>query len=411
METIFRRSSVLISAQVISKLVSFFYNVFLAGKLGAGGFGLYITALSYYSLFSALSDFGINKFLLREISQAKNNSSKLILSTITLRIISLSLIFLLFAAAVHIFDKNVTRADLAILAAMAVIPQGISLTLDAVLIAESKINRSAISLFMLGIITPLLGISLIELGFSVFGAILAIIFGQVSYVLLLIMLTSFERESILSSIDLSIFKGIFFESLPYGVLALMGLLYFKVDALILSYIKGSIATGIYGLAYRFLEASAFIPQTIAIILLPLMSNREINKYSRLAGSYFKAVILSFLLGTVLAAIYILFLPFIIKSFLPGYTQSIEVIKILALSMPFMFSYVVASALLLSSKNLLKQTIMIGGFCLLVNVLLNFIFIPQFSYYAASWITVFSDILSFVLIIAFIKYTFSSSFIK
>jgi len=225
-------------------------------------------------------------------------------------------------------------------------------------------------------------------------------------VLSLIVLAFKERLNWLEAFDFQLIKRMLAGSLPYGFLGILGLIYFKVDTLFLSYLRGNFETGIYGVAYRFLEAIVFIPTTLAVTLFPILAKlQEIDK-AQIKKIYYKSIKVMAVFGVIVAVGYVFILPLIISLFLPQYLKAVVVVQILALSIPFMFVHVPVSQILLSSEKFLRQVIFISFVPLIFNITANLIFIPQYGFMAAAWITVISDVISLSVLIFYIqKYYF------
>lgn len=385
---ILRNSSILIVAQAITRLISFIYTIFLARSLGVETFGLYSVAIAYFSLLAAVSDFGISRFLMREVALGKN-VSLILTNVLILRLTTLSIISILFILILFVLDHSLARRSLSLLAIIAIIPHSIALTFDNILIAFQKVSKSAIGLLILNLATTILGVSLIILGYGAIGALIALILGYLIYSGFLFALL---KPKFSLKISVNEIKKIISSSLPYGILAIMGLLYFKIDTILLSYLKGSFDTGIYAAAYKFLEALVFIPASLALVLFPILTKLHRDK-EEIKKIYFQIIKIMGFIGILAGVGFILFLPIIIKLFLPSYLLSINSLQILALSIPFLFIYVPLSQILLSDNKFLKLVILFSLIPLLFNISLNFIFIPQYGYLAASWITVVSDVVS------------------
>ena len=88
--------------------------------------------------------------------------------------------------------------------------------------------------------------------------------------------------------------------------------------------------------------------------------------------------------------------------MPNYSQSVDVIRILSFSIPFIFLATPGVQVLLSSDKYLKSVIFLSLFTVVLNIILNFIFVPKFGYLAAAYITVFSDVTSFVIFYIFLQ---------
>src|SRR3989344_5259046 len=214
---ILKNSSYLIIAQVITKVIAFFYTIFIAKSLGVEQFGLFIVALSYFSLFASITDFGIARFLIREIAKDEKNIAQLLYSTLVLRLIGLFLILILFSVFLFIFDPDKLRATLVFFAIIAVIPHAAALTLDSVFIALQKFPISGIGIVVVALANAILGTILLKNNFGTIGVVFALIFAQLIYLLTLVIFSGKYNISLLSSISTKTIKNIMVGSLPYGL--------------------------------------------------------------------------------------------------------------------------------------------------------------------------------------------------
>lgn len=409
MNKIFKQASWLIIGQFLTKVISFFYTIFLAKSLGVEEFGLYIVAISYFSIISAFADFGFNRYLIREISIEKTNTNQLLWNTLILRLALASILFATFTTFLYSFDENQARVSLVLIALMAVLPQSIAMTFDAILISLKKLQLSAIMLFISTAVMSFFGWFLVSQNLGSIGAIAGLIFGQLIYALGFFLIVFLNIGIHIPKIHINIIKQVIKDSLPYGVLGILGLLYFRIDSIILSYLRGSYEVGIYGASYRFLETIIFIPASFAVALFPNMAKLYSENLLDLKKLYFKSLKLMLILGLIFLLAYFFILPILIKFYLPNYLPSIEVIKILALSIPFIFIATPGVQVLLSTDKYLKPVIYFSIFTLLLNIILNLLFIPKYGYIAAAWVTVLSDIVSFIIFFILInKYIFSAS---
>lgn len=358
-------------------------------------FGLYTVALAYFSIISSIADFGFNRFLIREIAKDRSKASELLSNIVMLRLTLTAVLFAVFAVLLYILDQDKVRVSLILLAVLAILPQSAGLTFDGIFVALQKLQFSAVSLFVSSLSTVLIGLFLVNRGFGPMGAVNALISGQLIYTVFLLILLVKNQGILLSAIKLPIIKKVLTGSLPYGLLAVLGLLYFRIDAVLLSYMKGSFETGIYGAAYKFLEAVTFIPSAFSLALFPVLARTHEFSPKDLKNLYFKSLKIMLGLGLLTLSGYILILPVIIKIFLPDYLPSIQAIMILSLSIPFMFIHVPAVTVLLSTDKYLKTILLLSILMLTFNAGANLIFIPWFGFIAASWVTVLSEILSFI----------------
>ncbi len=403
MKHILKQTSWLLIAQVLTKIVGFFYTIFLAKNLGVDGYGLYTVAFAYFSILSSIADFGFNRFLVRELSQKDSKIYSIIWSTVILRLTLSSVIFALFAAFMYAFDPDKLRVNLSLLASLAIIPQAIGLTFDGIFIVFKRVQFSALSLLVSTITMSSIGWFLVSRGFGAIGAINALIVGQFILAAFCFTLIILMNKFHFSKIEFSVFVKAIKGSLPYGLLGILGLLYFRIDSIMLSYLKGTYDAGMYGISYRFLETIIFIPSSFAVVLFPNMARLHVENFSDLKKLYFKSLRLMFVSGLVLLLGFVFVLPTVIKMYLPNYIPAIDSVKILSLSIPFIFMATPGVQVLLSTSKYLKQVLFFSLITLFFNISLNFLFIPKYGFLGSSVVTVLSDILSFLIFFALINF--------
>ncbi len=395
MKKILKQSSWLFGAQALGRLVGFFYTIFLARSLGVENFGLYSVALAYFSLFAQIADFGFNRYLIREIASEKKSASELLSSITFLRLTLTSVLFCLLAIVLYTLDPDKMRVHFILIATLAVVPQAVNQTLDAIFVALKKLQYSAVALILLNIVTTVMGVYLVSAGFEVMGGLAALVFGQLIYLFTLFIMLKSQKVSIIPKVEWLDVKDILKGSLPYGLLGILGLIYFRMDTLMLSYLRGNFETGIYGVAYRFLDAIIFIPSAVAAAMFPVIVQLKEVGVGRVKQIYYKSLFFMLAAGLAITALYIIILPFIIREFLPNYSSSIGVLSILALTIPFMFMHTPGVQVLLSGNEHLKQVIVLSIALVLLNAILNLTFIPKYGVMAAAWTTVVSEIVSFL----------------
>lgn len=391
-----KNSTYLLLAQGSIKVISFAYTIFLLSNLGVVDFGLYVVALAYFSLISSLADFGFNRFLIREGATDKANLNLYLGAVMIIRLLMASLLLALFGLWLMLFDKDTSRVTLSTLAIMAVLPQAISSTLDGALVAKLKFGLSSVGLVLLSLTTAIIGIVLIRAGLASLGAVLGLSLGQLILATFLMVIVLSNKVRIQFNFGKVEIKELLKGSLPYGILGIMGLIYFKIDTVMLSYIKGSEQTGLYGAAYKFLEAIVFVPSVFSAVSFPFLAKLHEVSLAQIKKFYYQSFLGLGLLSLVILIAYQTLLPLLIREFLPQFIPSIQALYILSLTIPFMFIHAPAAQVLLSSNKYIKPVLFASILTLSFNVISNLILIPIFGFIGAAWVTVLSEVLSFVI---------------
>lgn len=402
LKAIFRNSSYLLVSQLFVKIFAFGYAIFLAGNIGAADFGTYSAALSIFGLMSLFSDLGINRVLTRDIAKDESELPKLFSTALLLRALSAAASFLALTLFFFFTDPSGLRFTLTTIALLSLVPQSVALSIDAILIALKRVSFSAVGFFTFNMISFITGSILIFLGYGVHGAIIAFLVGQLFYAVFLIYLISQTTKLNFAPFDWNIAKNLLIKSWPYGILAAVGFASFRIDTVLLSYMRGGEETGIYSLAYRFLEAATIIPVAFGTVLYPVFSEHQENfektkklfKHSLLIGAFVGILVLiSISIG----------IPWLLNRFLPeSFVGSSSALIILSLSIPFIFMHIPMGQLLMARENMLKKVLLLYLFVFIINLMLMLTIIPIYGYIGAAWVTVIAEATTFIAFLSFIK---------
>lgn len=395
---LFKDSTLLILAQGFNKLVGFFYNVFLARILGVNNFGEYVLALSVFGLIGGVVDLGMNQWLVRRVALSSDNKIRS-LEVLVSRYLAASVGFVGLLSYLLITGSNTERGGYILLAVLAVLPQVMGATMDAVAIGLRKFGVSAFSLIALSVVQLILGVWW-TLWWGLNGSLVAFFVGQLSYGLILLFLVGGFKFRL--QIRRKAVWEVFRESTPFGLLVVISMTYARLDTILLAVLKGSFDVGIYGAGYKFFEAVAIIPSAVGAATYPYFAKLHQEHPSRVQGEFMKIMTLLMILSVPIIVGYWLILPPLIKMILPSYVGSIEVIRVLALGIPFYFGRNVVSVYLLSKGEGLTRVVVLSFVILLINGVLNFGFIPKYGYMASAWVGVASEVAALLIYLSYIK---------
>lgn len=217
------------------------------------------------------------------------------------------------------------------------------------------------------------------------------------YSLINFFLVKNEVGSLSIKINLKQWSIIIKKSFVFLLISLLAGFYSKVDVLILNFIKGKQAVGIYSAGYRFLDALMFIVTAYNVSSMPLFSRLAKEKKGNIfINKIKKDVILVFAIGMFIALGFYFMGPIILPLlFKNTYFQSIEVLRIIIFALPLIL---LTSVFLNSiySLNKAKTVIYIFLFQLIFNTSLNLYFIPRFSFFGSAYITLLGEAINTLL---------------
>jgi O-antigen/teichoic acid export membrane protein len=179
---------------------------------------------------------------------------------------------------------------------------------------------------------------------------------------------------------------------PLAASAVLTLVYFRGDTIILSLLHSARDVGIYGVAYKVLEHSIFIPIAFAGLVMPLLSRFAFADTARFRlvfqkGFDFLAILaLPFAAGGIWVAHDIVY-------FLAGseFQEAVLPLQVLFVAIVFIFfGALLGNALIAARKQ--HALMWVYGIAAVLNILANIYFITRYSYVGAAWVTAGTELL-------------------
>jgi O-antigen/teichoic acid export membrane protein len=381
----------LLVSQIISYILAFFYMIYIARYLGADGFGTLSFAIAFTGIFSVLADLGLNTLTVREIARDKSLTGKYFSNVVLMKIVLAVLTFGLMAVIINLLGYPQEVINVVYFVALYSILTAFYGIFNSIFQAYEEIEYQSIGQVISNVLMfagVLIGIhyALNVLGFAFIffiSSVISLIYISLVYI--------WKFPPYKMQINWSFWKSTIKEALPFGLTGISGMVYTYIDSVMLSLFQGNEVVGWYNAAYRLILALLYIPITINITLFPSMSQFHISSKDSLnliTEKYFKLMVITGIpLG---AGVTILADNIIILIFGYGYLQSIIVLQILIWTTVFTFIGAAFVRLLEATNRQLIVT-KISAICVVVNILLNLILIPKFSYVGASISTVVTEI--------------------
>jgi len=358
---------------------------------GADGLGSYTLALTYLAFFYVLVDFGFNGYILGRLQQT--NFSQEWRKLFGVRIVWSLILTLVAALLPQIFIPNLVDFKLAVLVGLGTIfLNGLFFCAQALIQVKLKYEYATWPVFLSAPAGALLIYYLSNIGAPVYLLTSGYVLSWFIYTGLAFWLTKRIIKTFSPIFDKKYAKNLFQGSFPLAATLLLNVIYFRVDSFIISYFQKITDVGVYNLAYQVFQAVLVLPTYIMNSFYPMMLetlNSKIEKFNQ----QIKLAAGGLLLVSLLLSFFMYLLsPFVIRLITgSGFSGSITSLQILSFGLPAYF----LSALLMwvmVAKGIRKQLVLVYLIGLIFNFIANMIFIPQFSYIAASWITGISEYL-------------------
>ena len=388
-------------ARVIEVALALFIIGLTTRYLGTSGFGDYIIVVTFIYIFSVLADLGLYSIVVREISREGADEEKIVNNAFTLRTFA-GLFFLGSAFFVSLLFPYSWDVKMGIaVAAMGFwilsntqVLMGLfqkHLIMDRVAVAEIC-GRIMQLLFVWTTIS-------LDLGFLY---IIASIFAGAIFNFFLVLFFASKYVKIRLRFDFDLWKKLLRQGFPLAISAILVLIYFKLDTIFLSVMKTNEAVGIYGLSYKIMENLIFFPAMIVGLTMPIMSRSIFTDKARFQSIVQRTLNL-LIVAVVPMIVGVFFISDKIIQLIGGYKGFIDspaVLNILMIALGFIFFGALFSNIIIAAnkQKCLAQIYFVG---MIFNVITNFIFIPQYSYFGAAATTVATEFLVTFLMIAVI----------
>ena len=393
---IIKNISALALGEVITRILSLFFIIYLARYLGEIGFGRYSFAFAFTSLFLVIVDPGVNTLVIRDVAREKALAGKYVGNIILLRPILSVLAFALIAVVINLMDYPAeTRLAVYIVGIYSIMISFSQLT-RSVFRAFEKMEYEALLNISERLIFVSLGITVLFLGYGLIEVVSVFLIAGTANVFLSFSLIVRKFTSVKLEMDWNFWKYLIREGLPFGMALIFITVYIKIDTVMLSIIKGDAAAGWYNAAYQIPFAVSLISFAYMESIFPLLSKFYRSSKDSLIFIYTKSYKYLLIISLPIAVFTTLFAEKIIFLLYGAeFGPSAISLRILIWFTVFEFLgylfYTVLASIDRQNINTFNTAV-----CAVANVLLNLLLIPSLSYAGASIAKVLTYIIYFSL---------------
>lgn len=390
-------------SQIIIALLSFIFLIYVARYLGESSFGEYSFALSFTSLFVIFADSGIGQLIVRQIARNKNITNKLIVNSILIKCFLSIFTFIIIAVCINLSNYPTDLIKIVYLFGIYTILTSFAQLFMSVFQAHEKLEYNAIVLTIEKITLIILGLIVIYSGYGLLEIAYIYIVSSVVSIFSALLIFFFKIEKPSLTVDFSLWKHLIVDSFPFGLNSLIAMLFFKIDTVLLGFLKDNTAVGIYTAAYNpLLSVVAILTSMTVSALYPVMSRHYITSKDSLKKISLISIRYMMIIGTPLCIGCIILADNFIEILYAGqFLNSILAFQILSLFIPVRLVSSLTGTLLTSINKQGIRTFGVG-ISVIFNIVLNILLIPSLSYIGACFATVASEILLFAIFMYFVN---------
>jgi len=379
-------------------------GVLVARFLGPENYGLLNYAMSFTALFLAFSGLGLDSIMVRELLNHPDLRTQIMGTAFRLKMIAAIIILLLVFVAVMLGNETTEVKIMMLILASAALFQSFSVIeyfFQSEVQSKLVVYANVISL----IITSGLKIWLIIIEAELVFFAVAFTLDAVVVAAGMVYFYRIAGHTPLDwKFDLGTARDLLRQSWPLVLASVVITVYMKIDQIMIKDMLGPAENGYYAAAVRISETWYFIPMAICNSLFPAI----INAKNRADGSYEIRLqrLFDLMVGlALLVAIPITLLskPLILLLFGPDYASAAGVLTVHIWAGLFV-SLGVSGSLWLVSEKLQKLSFYRTATGAVVNIVLNFIFIPRYGIVGAAVTTLISQFMAALFFDVFFKRT-------
>jgi O-antigen/teichoic acid export membrane protein len=324
---------------------------FMTRHLGVSDYGRFVTVSSIIFIIGGVTEAGLTNLGTREFAVLEPGQREHFLRNLAGLRFTLTTAGVVFAGLFTL----VTGADAVIVEGTLIAGVGLLLTLTQAtyaipLTAELRLGWVAgLELVRQGVLTVgILALVAAGAGLLPFFAT-SVVSGFV--VLVLTLVVARQQSAVRPLAEMATWRRVMRDVLPYALATAVGLIYFRLAVILMSYVSTSFETGIYSTAFRIVEVVAVIPWLVVSSAFPILARAARDDEGRLRYALQRLFEVSTALGAGIALVLALGASFAVDVIggLPEFEGSVPVLQLLAVALVTQFLVATWSFALLSLR--------------------------------------------------------------
>lgn len=373
------------------KAFSFFSIMFMARHLGTAGFGVITFVIGFTELFVILTDFGLNTLTVREVARDKSLDQKYLGNIAVMKSVLVLIFFGFIAAAINILGYPSSTIQVVYIYGLHIILRAFSDLLYSLFRAFEEMEYQSFGGILSNafVLTGVLIAVNREAGVAAFALVFVLASAADLVYASVICALKFRRPKF--EVDWGFWKNSLKEAWSLGTISIFFIIYFRIDTVMLSLIKGDPDVGVYGAAFRASEIMIIFPTIFMTAVFPVMSSYFKDSLHSFKKAYEKSVQYLFYLALLLALLVTLFArPIINLVYGEKFSGAVPALQILVWASALMYvTSVQGSTFVAANRQMLRMKLLL--IAVLANIILNMIIIPRYGFIGASVTTLFTEI--------------------
>ena len=370
-----KNSAWMIAEYTLKIIASIFVTIYVARYLGPIQFGILSYTLAIVAVIKAISKLGMDGILVRELAQYPDKVKAYMSTAFSLMVIA-SILGLVFISTLIYFLESDDQIKLYIwIIATSILFQAF-FVIDFNFQAQLKSKYGFMAKSIAFGLSSIVKIYLVLIKADLILFVVSYVFDAFIVACMLVGTHIYTRQfSFTYTLSRELVKPLLKSAWPMAVSAASAVLYMRIDQVMIKNILDTNQLGLYASSAKIFEGWIMFSYIVSVSLLPAiikLKTRSIEVYERSLISLYRILVW---LGILCAVITIFCSEFLITySFGTNFLQAKTSLIILMLAAPFIALRTLSVRYLIAEgfeRKIASRTII----TLIINVILNFIFIP------------------------------------
>ena len=389
-QKIARNTLLLTVTELSSRVMSLLLIILVARRLGPVLMGIYAFGLTFVRLLEILVDFGLDRYIQREIGRRPDESGPLFSRVFGLKlavyVVGAGLVLMLG----HFFIADSLKRWVVWILSLTIFFRSQATSTNAFFRARQQVKYESVVVVTQRLAYTSAGLAAILAGYGLLTLVSLELFTQIGACATGWWLFRQKVGNPFHRVSLEHLKALAWAAQNFLYIRLALTVFNSIDLLMLSFLAGDAATGWYAAAVRVYAAFDFVPDAFSGTFLTVLSCKAKEGWSAFAAVFHYFLKYLFLLGLGLAAILGSLAPqLLVRIFGVSFQPASPALMLLAPALVLNFVNLVLSTAIIALDEEKK---ILGNFTMaaIFNITLNFWLIPQWQQNGAALATWLSE---------------------
>ena len=391
-----RNTGVRALGEIVGKLASLVLFAVLAREVGAAHLGTFVFALAWGEVAMTPVGLGLDRYMLRQVARDRANLDGLFWNALYLKLVRGGALLALSVPVVFLFGYEGEQRAAILLVTAGTLLDTLARTHQSAFNAYERGELVEVSIVVQRMVAAALGLAALAAGYGVVAVSLAFAVGALARLALSAVLLARRIRRPAFTFPAERRTELRKSSVPFVAQDLFGLVMSRADILLLAALATDAVVGVYGAAYRLIDATAFVATALSGAFSAMYTYLGPDTVPTIRSVFQRSLKVGLALLTPVAVAYaVLAVPIVTAFFGDELEDAADPLRLLAPVVP-LYTLVVLSGSLVVSRRAPRDIVPVVAAAAIANLALNLALVPPLDDTGAALAMLASELLYVVL---------------